>query len=943
MLMKKILLLVLVAFGLGLQAQGYDFSLIPESFVYEYTPNPTTISWSVSGSAPTHGMTEDLVIEDIKGTCARFETGSTAPVTNKNGARLILLGPGKFRLMYRKWYTDKQEYRNMLLQTIEIKTSLTFTLEGQDTLKTDWSSAGYNIRPVGGEIPNRIKRVEWSVMGDPIIKFLENENNSRLVVKPIKVGIQWLNAMVYSNFDEAPISLSKRIYVVHGLKIEADKSLLCSDEIVTARITTAVPEGREPVWSSPDLILQSGQGDKVAEFKPKGGFNGYTSIQVKVGDIIRNIENIWVGPPKVKNSRFTYTSPNRDPLTLNAHLEQFEGPSDKNGVWAFEKGVSKYEILSQNNDSLSIVSRMKATEGGQIVFRYTVNNKCGEVSTYHTIDVLKMKGSSFDDPIDIGQIAITGYGSINSPILPTEPYDNKEFYAKLNVLDAYSSLNVSLTAEGSKEDKIHIYDSNRQLFTILNGSANNSFMLPTGVYYIVAKATNENKKMGLHIAYRPGGTTSEYAIDLGSLDDDFTFSDAKNTLAEIYYPYRMKSSYDDIQTSRAIYYKFTLKKPMHVRINNLGSQLYTGAFLVKANADGTLDESQPEIAHFVTSFSQYFPLATIASSTYFNAYYSPQEGDLSEEPLPAGTYYVISEPLKPHLLYGQLWGLVVTTIEGFSTMPPYFDLRAVEGNTLSSSTNINISKMQVLNEIATYNIDTSTPDYFNMFHYEQGKTIWNSRAYVSPSPAREYYFNFELKSSQPLTLFVDLLETDLKGVMFHLVRYEEGGNGFGNRMAIASPPVYISSGVARPDGTHGKIVLNTRALKEPGRYYIVVEGVSDTHWSDPVNGKIKFSLSTRPITTNISSYTSSNSATAVPTSILLTPNPANAMVELVVQSSAGSIGGSYQIVGVSGALKQKGNINGQRTTIDISKLIPGIYIVQAVVNGEVLSEKLIVK
>lgn len=435
----QVLLFLVYTTVFGQSYGGYNFDLLPNGPLKYEKNSPYTLQWSLVGSGPTHNTGESLQIESSSGIVAVFSNGQTETSINRNSPsdKLILRGVGTIKLKYKRWNNTENKYVVHELRSIQITTDFSYGMYGANELDVDQSSNEFYIGEIGGTIPDRFKNVVWTSSDESILKINGTTADTRRVyVSPVKIGTVTLSAKIFTNFKEET-SVSKVVTIKEYLAIEADKSIICNGEIITAKITKDPSSSTSITWSSPNLILQSGQGTKTATFKPDGSFNGYTSISVKTTNSTKTIGNIWVGTPIVKQGQFAYEIDNRNPITFKIPENNIEGPHNTNYSWEYFSGSTEYTITNSDPASFTIQSTLNSNQTGQIVFKRIVSNSCGVIAEFHTINIKKVDWSK------------------TLKLVKKKKYNN-EFYFKIEGFDLFKKEHPNATIVWSEPPKTFI-------------------------------------------------------------------------------------------------------------------------------------------------------------------------------------------------------------------------------------------------------------------------------------------------------------------------------------------------------------------------------------------------------------------------------------------------------------------------------------------------------
>ncbi|NDV84258.1 DUF6443 domain-containing protein [Bacteroides sp. 51] len=246
-------------------------------------------------------------------------------------------------------------------------------------------------------------------------------------------------------------------------------------------------------------------------------------------------------------------------------------------------------------------------------------------------------GQNFSPKVYAGDITGLSY----SDYYYTSSYGNGYFYCEFDVTTEVDA-RISHCGSDISFSYITLYDSNGRVVTY--GSINTSICqdrelaslekknLPPGTYYILSEF-NESGMININIdclpSANPTGNKMTNAINVDTHQTAFAFSDTRNTN---YYT----NDYQG-QSTKDVFYKFTLAAPMNITVSHCGSEL-SDTFVSLLNSSGT------RIA-------------------YNNDYSGPggcsntRQSYLKMENLAAGTYYVVSEGYSSN-------GKITTQIEG---------------------------------------------------------------------------------------------------------------------------------------------------------------------------------------------------------------------------------------------------------------------------------------
>ena len=111
-------------------------------------------------------------------------------------------------------------------------------------------------------------------------------------------------------------------------------------------------------------------------------------------------KRVWVGKPLVKNVDNSQEIDHRSSIVIPPNVD---GVFD--AKWECVTGFNNYEFIEQDiHNAITIKPKLKANESGIIVLKCIASNKGGEVTTFHTININKARGTSLDYPIEFGVI-----------------------------------------------------------------------------------------------------------------------------------------------------------------------------------------------------------------------------------------------------------------------------------------------------------------------------------------------------------------------------------------------------------------------------------------------------------------------------------------------------------------------------------------------------------
>lgn len=252
-------------------------------------------------------------------------------------------------------------------------------------------------------------------------------------------------------------------------------------------------------------------------------------------------------------------------------------------------------------------------------------------------------GSDFFYPIEIGSrssdFVYTDTRTTSNYPKSTQPEKaGKEVYYRLTLVQPMK-IDINTCGSAIADTYLKVFSSNRKLMFFnddysgtgaCSNTQNACIKIPSlapGTYYVVTDAaSNGNLTTTITgtVIVNPGDTP-DIAIELGTHDKGFTFSDIRDISSKYTNHYAGKPTFD-------VYYKFTLARPLDVTINHEGSVL-SDTYLSLLDQNHTLVKASGNTSGWAS---------------------------LDFRQLPAGTYYVISEGISKNggiTTNINIWGL----------------------------------------------------------------------------------------------------------------------------------------------------------------------------------------------------------------------------------------------------------------------------------------------
>jgi len=532
------------------------------------------------------------------------------------------------------------------------------------------------------------------------------------------------------------------------------------------------------------------------------------------------------------------------------------------------------------------------------------------------------KGTSFQNPIYLGEVHQTN--TLNSED-DVSHYTNNTIYYSFRTTEEISPLSFEvINRESSINNPVtyRIYDNNLSLIKSIerNGYTNNpDIYLDRGDYYLVCEGQPGDRTIMTSVGYRTPGTSFDEAIPVSIESDGFYFSDARDLELS---PYGNRIS--EYSTGNEIFYKLSLSDTMHpmlIRAHIVGSKgsnkyLHLATYDTIRKTYNILETRQCDII-------------TQDISEVENQLYN-ENSVLRFLMRPGQEYYIIAEGYKSSNL-AKVNTLTCVTIEE--------DQGSLVANRNSAPSGPYGIPLNVGNALKFVE-NTAMDGYYNLYMYTVREGAWD--IWHVPSNAKEVYHTITIR--EPMDLIIHHNESELQNTCIHVIPMND-------IYSIVQMPQPLISVIGQnydhdnPNIPHtllwGQAYVELNNLA-PGTYCIISEGYSYQ------NDKRENGIITVNIEGRNSSFANPKSLNIVTVeeknlSILLTPNPATAHVDLVVNTPTDVIKGTYQIIGINGGIVQRGQLNNKLTSIGTSRLPTGIYMIYVIVNGKSISERLIVK
>lgn len=634
---------------------------------------------------------------------------------------------------------------------------------------------------------------------------------------------------------------------------------------------------------------------------------------------------IWLGPPIIKQETSTHDIDDRNGVII--YQDSFvEGAYDYK--WEYVSGSREYEIIDEFPRQVRIKTKLGVNQTGQTILKCIASNACGSVSTYHTINIEKAKGTSFQNPRYLGEVHQTSTLHREDDL---SYFPNNIIYYSFSATEAQSFIEFSYIRSYQSLDApvtYHVYDNNFNLIKsmeVYDEQSSSSVQLTRGSYYLVCEGADNDTSIQTIIGYRTQGTSFEDAIQVEIDSDSFCFSDARDLGLGIYT--NVISDYSD---GRDIFYKLSLPDTAQivydVRVHIVGSKGSDKYLhLAEYNSESKVyDIRETRQCRIITDD------INMVSDDYYN------EGSVLRFSMRAGDeYYIIAEGYKSSNA-AQINTLTCVTIEGntFESLP-----LEVSPN---SAPEQSVALPLPIGDKYSFVENTASEGFYSLYAYTTEVFGWD--VWYAPSNAREVYHTVTLV--EPADLIVHHEGSELQNSCIHIVKIHDS-NYIDHSYTNAQPLISIIGGAYDHDNPYipsalawGQAYAELKNLA-PGTYCIISEG--QTYKDDKrQNGMITVNIEAQRPSQRLKTL-------SVPiveekqTSVSLSPNPAGSVVDIIVDTEADIVQGTYQIIKISGGVMQKGQLYRKRTSIDISKLISGVYTVHMVINGKNVSSKLIVR
>lgn len=635
----------------------------------------------------------------------------------------------------------------------------------------------------------------------------------------------------------------------------------------------------------------------------------------------------WLGPPIAKQEGSTLNIDDRNGVII--YLGSFaEGAYDYR--WEYVSGSREYEIINSFPGQVLVKTNLSVEQTGQTVLKCIASNACGSVSTYHTINVEEAKGTSFQNPRYIGEVNQRSTLDRRDDL---SYFSDKTIYYSFLTTEDQSLIDFSFMRQMQSPDSsvtYHLYDDNLNLIKsmeVYEEQSSTSVPLSRGSYYLVCEGADNDTSVTTKVAYYTQGTSFETATPVEIDFDGFCFSDARDLGLGIY-----TNAISDYSDGREIFYKLSLPDTAQmrydVRVHIVGSKgsdkyLHLAEYNSESKVYNIIDTRQCRI---VTDN------INIIRDDYYN------EGSVLRFSMRAGDeYYIIAEGYKSSNA-AQVNSFTCVTIEGnpFESLP-------LEVSRNSAPEQSIVLPLSIGNKYSFVE-NTNREGFYNLYSY-MTRGYWD--IWHIPSNAKEVYHTVTLTESADLIVHHE--GSELQNTCIHVIPmnniYDQ--SAFYSVAQTAQPLISNIGGAYDHDNPDipsalawGQAYAELKNLA-PGTYCIISEG--QTYKDDKrQNGMITVNIEAQRPSQRLKTL-------SVPiveekqTSVSLSPNPAGSVVDIIIDTEADIVQGTYQIIKISGGVMQKGQLYRKRTSIDISKLISGVYTVHMVINGKNVSSKLIVR
>lgn len=915
------------------------------------------MGWQRPAGQPPYGEGIEFTIktEQGNGQIAQLKGGDGSyfnPSSFYGNIDIVLRGEGKFKLSIsvRNPNTGLAEVKKEL--TVEIKSNKKYEIVGSGEILADSSPSKYYITYGNDYDLSDVEEVSWSVSNNKIIE-IEKSGGEYALVKPLNAGSAELKATLKLIVGTSK-TISKTIRVKENLKAEIDKNFVCTDGSINAKVTGGIANNTQVTWSSPHLILDSEQGLRNVIFKTDGNYNGYTSIKVSTASSSKIFDNIWVGTP-IANPDEKYTLTEREEITLKA---KFEGINNKDYKWEILQGSC--EIVYQKDDILTIKPTTSAGLEETIIAKATLSNSCGTATMLFNINVPALAGTSFIKPIYLGSLAIleNPHNKRIDNIINIGDNGNELYYSfstsSRYLLDK-EEFEISIltrTVPHAEPITLSIYNSDKKLIEkrVSNGLLPELFKLPfktnelsEELYYLVVQYES-TQPISISVDYAEKDGASFFRaipIHIESKNGKFQYTDIKDLFIGQY-----RNRISKFSAGAELFYRLELDEPTLIRVHTKGSQ-GVEKYLHIVKYHGMLPDEfyiETEKIEYLDSKVDIYqsPIENITklSPGYLKSYHI-------EKNLAPGVYYVIVEGLRngtsnTNIHHRAENGPMAVTIEAFLDLNEYYELKA---NINSSPELAELNDLKIGDKIQK-TANTEEDGYFNIYSY-----LGFDRTVV-PSMAKEVYHKIKLE--EEMDIIIHHAGSQLQGTTINVIpmndnydlrTFYDSDKDMRSMNPIASNTgsYELKNSSTRPqDLSIGQAYLKIDRLT-PGTYCIISEGVV-SQYNSKLNGGITVNIEAKYPNSNTTLKTLNSSSTEQTNlkSIVITPNPASNIVDLIVNTEDSHLGGQYQIMKLTGGTVQKGILNGEKTTLNISNLSKGIYIVQVTINNKNYSDKLIV-
>lgn len=747
---------------------------------------------------------------------------------------------------------------------------------------------------------------------DPVLKcrFLVLKAQTNIAQTSIKVKI--LDNIVGQNNPMEVRNGDLSVSIIDPFTLSKSPEIACKGSLVKYTLKNSHPNSLKVESISWDtqlsnIELVSGQGTTQATFKIKeNGYAGPVRVTVKMEGIADGISKIsarfWAGSPQNNGlSDQVYEIHDRTTIKLVNDRKKILGVV-KDIRWEYLSGSKEYDVVSESSDEFVIQTRLKSYQKGKTVFKCIISNDCGSIEFLHTVNVHEAEGVSFENPINLGVISNASLDKFLGSTEDTKLFQNKiggagnEVYYTFEVGEDIAEL--SFNVSGDKDAVYYLFNENMEAID----GFEDTIMLWRGKFYVVGEFVSGDGVLTTNVSYLTTGQISRRPIRIKTSDKGFHFSDFRDLGKPLY-----DNQLGDPSSGKEVYYKFSISEPMDIFMHAVGS--HNGALEIYLAEAGSADG----VYHILRSHKCNPIISPYDISKGFYGW----GHDPKVENLPPGDYYIISEGYKA--TNGSLLNtLTCTNIEAY---PAGTSPKNLIANVNSAP---DLSELNLLRKGTKlkFEVDTKNRGYYNTYVYQnKGDEYW-----IIPSNGREVYH--KIKLDEPMDVTINHNGSELENTYIHVTT-----DGY-------SRPIISVKGRMNEGTGQANVELKNLAA---GTYYIISEGF---RWgdSDKFDGKILVNIESQAPGSHLRTFATTMAEEEITkTSIHLTPNPASSTVDLIINTDAELIKGSYQIFNILGGLAQKGKLSDKQTSIDVSNLTKGVYVVYAIVGNENYSTRLIVQ